>query len=129
VPNYLHDHQIAGVYPWRQMRDSGARVIFSTDWPVMGVEVMTNVRAAIAPLDMGDGWVDQTQTLMETLESYTAGNAWVEFNENRKGRLTPGMMADVVVMSDDLTTLAPDAITQAQAMVTICGGRITFHRD
>lgn len=126
VPKYLHDHQIAGAYPWQQIRDSGAPVIFSTDWPVMGVEVMTNVKAAIAPLDMGPGWTDQTQTLLDTLYSYTAGNAWVEFNEDRKGKLTPGMMADVVVMSHDLTTLAPDKITDASARFTICDGRVTF---
>lgn len=126
VPKYLHDHQIAGAYPWQQIRDSGAPVIFSTDWPVMGVEVMTNVKAAIAPLDMGPGWTDQTQTLLDTLYSYTAGNAWVEFNEDRKGKLTPGMMADVVVMSHDLTTLAPDKITDASARYTICDGRVTF---
>lgn len=126
VPKYLHDHQIAGAYPWQQIRDSGAPVIFSTDWPVMGVEVMTNVKAAIAPLDMGPGWTDQTQTLLDTLYSYTAGNAWVEFNEDRKGKLTPSMMADVVVMSHDLTTLAPDKITDASARFTICDGRVTF---
>ncbi len=126
VPKYLHDHQIKGAYPWRQIRESGAHVIFSTDWPVMGVEVMPNLRAAIAPLDMGPGWADPTQTLMETLESYTAGNAWAEFNEDRKGRLMEGMMADVVVMSHDLTALAPDDIEAASAQVTICGGRVTF---
>ncbi|SFE43770.1 hypothetical protein SAMN04488523_10797 [Sulfitobacter brevis] len=125
VPKYLHDHQIAGAYAWRQIRETGAPVIFSTDWPVMGVEVMTNIKAAIAPLDMGAGWADQTQTLMETLESYTVGNAWVEFNEDRKGRLKAGMMADVVVMSHDLTALPPSEITQARAQVTICGGRVT----
>ena len=125
VPKYLHPHQIAGAYPWRQIRDSGARVIFSTDWPVMGVEVMTNVRAAIDPIDMGEGWANQTQTLMETLESYTAGNAWAEFSEDRKGRLAQGMLADVVVMSHDLTQLAPSDIETASARMTICGGRIT----
>lgn len=126
VRNFIHDHQIAGSYPWQQIRATGAPVIFSTDWPVIGVEVMTNIKAAIAPLDMGPEWTDQTQTLMDTLFSYTAGNAWVEFNEDRKGKLAPGMMADVVVMSHDLTTLAPERITDATARYTICDGRITF---
>ena len=126
VPKYLHDHQISGAYPWQQIRATGAPVIFSTDWPVMGVEVMANIKSAIAPLDMGPGWTDQTQSLMDTLFSYTAGNAWVEFNEDRKGKLAPGMMADVVVMSLDLTTLPPAQITDATARYTICDGRVTF---
>ncbi|MDF3414385.1 amidohydrolase [Sulfitobacter sp. M57] len=122
----LHPHQIEGAYAWQTIRDSGARVIFSTDWPVMPVDVMPNVKAAIAPLDLGPGWVDQTQSLTDTLASYTQDNAWVEFNEDVKGMLKPGMQADVVVMSCDLFALAPDQITLAHAVKTICDGQITY---
>tara|TARA_R110002049_G_scaffold142277_2_gene304147 strand:+ start:26124 stop:27797 length:1674 start_codon:yes stop_codon:yes gene_type:complete len=126
VPKYLHDHQIAGAYAWQQIRETGAPVVFSTDWPVIGVEVMTNIKAAIAPKDMGKGWRDQTQGLMETLASYTRDNAWVEFNEARKGRLEAGMMADVAVLSHDITTLPSAEITQANTVATICNGRVTY---
>ena len=126
VGKYLHDHQIAGAYPWQQIRDTGARVIFSTDWPVIPVDVMPNIKAAIAPLDLGDEWTDQTQTLMGTLESYTKGNAWVEFNEDSKGMLRKGMVADIVVLSHDLRTLAPASITDAHTITTICDGVITY---
>ena len=122
----LHARQIPWAFAWRRIRDSGARVIFSTDWPVMPVDVTANLKAAVAPLDLGPPWVDNAQTLMETLESYTAGNAWVEFNESRKGRLAPGMMADVAVMSHDLEALPPSEIDRARAAVTLCGGRITW---
>ena len=128
VGQVLHDHQIAGAYAWQDIRNSGARVIFSTDWPVIPVDVMPNVKAAIAPLDLGPNWRDQTQSLTDTLASYTCDNAWVEFNENRKGKLKVGMMADVAVMSHDLTALPPADITQAQAQVTICDGAVTFQR-
>ncbi|MEQ6250247.1 amidohydrolase [Sulfitobacter sp. HNIBRBA3233] len=126
VGKCLHDHQIAGAYAWQDIRDTGARVIFSTDWPVIPVDVMPNIRAAIAPLDLGPLWRDQTQSLMDTLASYTRDNAWAEFREDRKGTLAPGMMADVVVMSHDLTQLPPDDIVAAQAVTTICNGRVTF---
>ena len=63
---------------------------------------------------------------MDTLESYTAGNAWVEFNESKKGRLKAGMMADIVVMSHDLTAMEPENLDQARAQTTICGGKITY---
>ncbi|MCX8227952.1 MAG: amidohydrolase family protein, partial [Sulfitobacter sp.] len=122
----LHPHQIPHAYPWTQLRDSGAPVIFSTDWPVIGVNVMTNIKAAIAPLDLGPGWVDQTQSLMQTLASYTRDNAWVEFRDDRKGQLTPGMLADIVVLSHDITELEPAQITDASARLTICNGRITY---
>ncbi|WP_299561485.1 amidohydrolase [uncultured Sulfitobacter sp.] len=128
VGQYLHDDQIAGAYAWQTIRDTGARVIFSTDWPVIPVDVMPNIRAAIAPLDLGSAWPDQTQTLTDTLASYTRDNAWVEFNEDCKGMLKAGMMADVAVLNMDLFRLAPDDITQAYAVLTICDGAVTFQR-
>ena len=69
---------------------------------------------------------DQTQTLRESLASYTRDNAWVEFNEHRKGKLAKGMMADVVVMNKDLDALPVENLDTARAAVTICGGRITW---
>jgi len=126
VGQYLHEHQIPGAYAWADIRNAGARVIFSTDWPVIPVDVMPNIKAAIAPLDLGAQWRDQSQSLHDTLASYTRDNAWVEFNEDRKGQLKIGMMADVVVMSHDLSTLAPLDITQASAVTTICDGVVTY---
>lgn len=128
VGQYLHPHQLGGAYAWQDIRDSGARVVFSTDWPVIPVDVMDNVKAAIAPLDLGPDWRNQTQSLLDTLSSYTRDNAWVEFNEDRKGRLKPGMMADVVILSEDITSVPPAEVPRVQAMTTICDGRVTFQR-
>jgi predicted amidohydrolase YtcJ len=63
---------------------------------------------------------------MQTLASYTRDNAWVEFRDDRKGQLTPGMLADIVVLSHDITELEPAQITDASARLTICNGRITY---
>ena len=128
VGQYLHDHQIAGAYAWQDIRETGAKVIFSTDWPVIPVDVMTNVKAAVAPQELGAPWKSQAQSLADTLESYTKNNAWVEFREDRKGQLAVGMMADVAVMSHDLAELAPERLTEAAAIVTICNGKVTFAR-
>lgn len=126
VGQYLHDDQIEGAYAWQTIRDTGAKVIFSTDWPVIPVDIMPNVKAAIAPLDLGADWTDQTQTLHDTLASYTRDNAWAEFNEVTKGKLVVGMMADVAVMSHDLTELAPQDVTTAKARVAVCNGVVTY---
>ncbi len=128
VGKYLHPHQIEGAYAWQTIRDSGARVVFSTDWPVIPVSVMATLKAACAPLDLGEGWIDQTQSLNDALASYTRDNAWVEFSEAEKGQIKPGMAADIVVMSRDLSTLAPKDLTKANAVMTICDGAVTFER-
>lgn len=126
VGKMLHDHQIPTAYAWQDIRDTGTPVVFSTDWPVIPVDVMPNVKAAVAPMKMPAPWRDQSQSLHDTLKSYTADNAWVEFNEARKGRLTPGMMADVAVMSHDLEAMDPQELDKARAQITIAGGRVTY---
>jgi len=126
INRMLHAHQIPTAFAWRDIRNSGARVVFSTDWPVIPVDVMPNVKSAVAPKKLSPPWRDQAQTLHETLESYTAGNAWVEFNETRKGLLKAGMMADIAVMSHDLEAMDPGDLDKARAQFTICDGRITW---
>jgi predicted amidohydrolase YtcJ len=122
----LHAFQIEHAFAWKTIRDTGATMIFSTDWPVVPVNVMPTIQGAVAGVDLPDIWPDQRQDLRESLASYTRDNAWVEFNEHRKGRLRAGMMADVVVMDHDLEAMPPDQLGTARAVYTICGGRITY---
>ncbi|SDO36105.1 hypothetical protein SAMN05216196_10552 [Lutimaribacter pacificus] len=126
VGKMLHPHQIPTAYAWQDIRDTGTPVVFSTDWPVIPVDVMPNVKAAVAPVKMPAPWRDQGQSLHDTLKSYTADNAWVEFNEARKGRLAPGLMADIAIMSHDLEAMAPGDLDKARAQLTIAGGRVTY---
>lgn len=123
----LHDHQRRRAFPWRDLRDSGAHLIFSTDWPVVPLPVMPTIQGAVTPVPLGPDWgADQRQTLMECLASYTRDTAWVEFNEARKGRLRPGMMGDVVIMSDNLEAMDPGALATARPAATICAGHVTY---
>ncbi|WP_341235698.1 amidohydrolase [uncultured Sulfitobacter sp.] len=128
VGNYIRPEQIEGAYAWQTIRETGAKVIFSTDWPVIPIDVMPNIKAAIAPLDLGPLWPDQTQSLRNTLASYTRDNAWAQFKEATHGKLKKGMVADIAVLSADLTLLAPEAVTEAAATVAIMNGTITFQR-
>jgi predicted amidohydrolase YtcJ len=122
----LHDHQIPLAFAWQDIRNTGTPVVFSTDWPVIPVDVMANIKSAVAPRKMPAPWRDQSQSLLDTLKSYTADNAWVEFNETRKGRLAPGMMADVAIMSHDLAAVDPEELDKTRARCTIAGGRVTY---
>ncbi len=122
----LHPDQLPFAYPWQTIRNTGARVIFSTDWPVVPVDVLPTIQAAVAPLDLGPGWIDQSQSLIDALASYTRDNAWVEFREDRKGQLRPGMLADIVILDSDLEALEPQKIGAVKPTMTICGGRVTF---
>lgn len=122
----LHPEQIPYAFAGRKLRDSGATVIFSTDWPVMPVDFMPNIQAAVAPVAMPDPWEPLAQSLEESLFSYTAGNAYAHFAEERLGKLQPGMLADVVLMDRDIEALEPTALGQATARMTICNGAVTW---
>ncbi|SNR73201.1 amidohydrolase [Puniceibacterium sediminis] len=126
IDPHLHPDQKTLAYGWQTLRDAGNRVIFSTDWPVIRVDVMASLRAATAPARMDPPWTDQRQSVLDALASYTADNAWAEFNEARKGRLSPGMMADIVVMRDDLEAIDPDRFEDTGAAITISGGQVVF---
>lgn len=123
------DRQVWNAFPWQTLRDAGARVIFSTDWPVVPLAPMPTIQGAVNFRVPDARWRDQRQSLGDTLASYTSGGAYAEFAEQSKGALAVGMLADVVVMSDDLESLAPDALGAVQAMTTICDGRVVFQRD
>lgn len=122
----LHPHQIETAFAWKTLRDAGAPLIFSTDWPVVPVDVMPTIQGAVAGVELPSAWPDQRLPLREVLAAYTRDNAWVEFNEHRKGRLRVGMMADVVVMDADLDQMPANQLGTAMPTVTICGGRITY---
>ncbi|KIC28330.1 amidohydrolase [Leisingera sp. ANG-M6] len=126
LASLLHNHQIPTAFPSRTLRKSGAKVIFSTDWPVVPVDVMATIQGAVARQTLPGGWQDQTHSLRQALAAYTCDGAWAEFNEHRKGRLRAGMMADVVVMDCDLEAQPADSLSTAQAVLTICGGHVTF---
>lgn len=126
IGNLLHEKQISTAYAWSDIRASARRTIFSSDWPVIPVDVMRNIRAAIAPRPMPAPWRSHAQSLQDTLRSCTADGAWVEFAEDIKGMLRPDMLADVVIMSHDLEALAPEDICEAHAVTTICDGEITW---
>ena len=121
----LRDDQLPWAFAWRTLRDAGARMVFSTDWPVAPIEVGRTIRAAVAPVGL-PGFGNHRQTLDETLASYIPEAAWAEFTEDRKGRLASGCLGDVVVMAQDLHAMEPETLDRARPVLTICGGRVTF---
>lgn len=122
----LHSHQISHAFAWRKLRDSGAKVCFSTDWPVVPVEPMRTVAGAVHGVKLPAPWESNKQGLLETLASYTRDNAWLEFSEDQKGVLKEGYMADIVVMDRDLQDTAHEDLAKAQPLATICDGAITY---
>jgi predicted amidohydrolase YtcJ len=110
---------------------SGAVVTAGTDAPVEDVDPILNYYAAVTRR-LADGRVfdgDQTMSRMEALKAFTLVNAFAAFEENVKGSLTVGKLADVTVLSKDITSVADDEIRTAKVVYTIVGGRIAYQRQ
>ncbi|MEW5980748.1 MAG: amidohydrolase [Acidobacteriota bacterium] len=121
--------RIRTTYAFRSFLDAGARLALGSDWPVAPLSPMLAIYAAAtrATLDGENpsGWVpEQKITVEEALRAYTAGSAYAEFQEGQKGTLAPGMLADLVILSEDILTIAPERIKDVTVRTTIVGGRI-----
>lgn len=64
----------------------------------------------------------------EAIRGYTANGAFLTFEEDLKGRLKPGMLADLVVLSDDLLTIDPERIMDVAVDLTVLGGKVVYER-
>jgi predicted amidohydrolase YtcJ len=125
-----HDRS-SRTYAFRTFLDHGVRLALGTDWEVAPLDPMQTVYAAVtrATLDGKNpgGWFpEQKLTVPETIEAYTMGSAYAEFQDSVKGSITPGKLADMVVLSDDIFTIAPEKIRDVHVLKTILGGKVIF---
>ena len=131
VPDRLGEHRSAeGAYVWRALIDSGAVVTNGTDAPVEDVDPIASFHAAVSRR-MTNGEVffgDQRMTRDEALRSYTIDAAYAAFEEESKGSLEVGKLADLTVLSRDIMTVPEDEIPGTRAVYTIVGGRIAYRQ-
>jgi predicted amidohydrolase YtcJ len=122
-----HD-RASRTYAFRSFLDHGVRLAFGTDWEVAPLDPMQTIYAAVtrATLDGKNpgGWFpEQKLTVAEAIEAYTMGSAFAEFQEHEKGSITPGKLADMVLLSDDILSIAPERIKQVKVLRTFVGGK------
>ena len=128
IPRLGFQRAKEGAYVWRSLIDSGAVVTNGTDAPVEEVNPIAGFYAAVSR-KAKDGtrfFPEQRMTREEALRSYTINNAYAAFEENSKGSLVPGKLADVTVLSKDIMTMPEDEIPSAKVVYTIVGGKIAY---
>ena len=121
-------------YAFRTFLDEKVRLAFGTDWNVAPLNPLLTIYAAVtrATLDgkNPDGWIpEQKLKVPEAVEAYTMGSAYAEFQEGEKGSITPGKLADLVLLSDDVFTIAPSAIKDITVELTMVGGKVVWSRS
>jgi predicted amidohydrolase YtcJ len=119
-----------GAYVWRKLMDAGAVICNGTDVPVESVDPMPGFYAAVTR-KMKDGtafFPAQRMTREEALRAYTVNGAYAAFEEDLKGSLTPGKLADITVLSRDIMTCPEEEIRGAEVLYTIIGGKVLYRK-
>ena len=117
-----------GAYVWRALMESGAVVTNGTDAPVEDVDPIASFYASVTRQTANGTpfYPEQRMTRLEALRSYTLNNAYAVFEDDIKGSLTPGKLADITVLDTDLLRCADEEILEAQVLHTIIGGERVY---
>ena len=120
----------AGAYRWKQLIDSGAKVINGTDAPVEPINPIACFYAAVSrkTLDGRAFETDQKMSRDEALRCYTIDAAYAVFEESKKGSIKAGKFADFTVLDQDIMSIPEDEILKTKVMMTIIDGRIQFQK-
>ena len=131
IPTRLGEER-AGItsYPWRDLIESGAIIGNGTDVPVEPIDPIASFYASVSRMTVENErfFPEHVMTRDEALTSYTINNAIAAFEEDIKGTLTPGKLADIVVLSQDILTVAEEEIPATKVDMTIVGGEIRYQR-
>ena len=122
------ERMIQTSYVWRDILDAGVMIANGTDVPVEHISPIASFYSSVSRR-MNNGQVlsgEHRMTREEALESYTINNAYAAFEEHLKGSLTPGKLADIIVLSQDIMTIPEDDIPATEVVYTIVGGEVRY---
>lgn len=130
---YIGPERIKTTYAFRSLIDAGAVVAFGSDWPVAPATPLEGIYGAVTRRTLDDnnpdGWVPEEKiTVEEALKAYTIDAAYSSFEEDIKGTLVPGKLADFVVLDRDITAIDPVEIWDMKVQQTWVGGKKVFDR-
>jgi hypothetical protein len=126
-----------GAYAWNSMLKNNIRMAFGSDYPVEPLDPLISVYACVTrkmhpdapPGGPTDAWVPEERiSLDDCLRTFTQGSAYAEFAEKEKGRIAAGQLADIVVLSADITKVPAEQILRAKVVKTFTGGRLVYEQ-
>jgi hypothetical protein len=120
-------------YNWKTFIDYGVHVAGGSDCPVEPFNPLYGIYAAVTRKNLDgypeNGWLpEQKLTVEEALYIFTMGSAYASFEENIKGSITPGKLADIAVLSDNIFEIEPDGIKDVNVEKTVVDGEIVYEK-
>ena len=121
-------------YAFNSLIEEGAHLAFGSDWFVAPPAPLEGIYAAVTRRTLDDanpdGWVpEQKITVEQALRAYTYEGAYASFEEDKKGTIKVGMLADMALLDRDLTAIPPETIRDAHVLKTIVGGHVVFSSE
>lgn len=125
--------RIKYTYPFKSFLDAGVKLCFGTDWYVAPLNPLLGLYAAVTRRTLDDknpdGWIpEQKISIEDAIKCYTINSAYASFEENLKGSIEAGKLADLIVLSDDILTIDPVKIKDAQVEMTVFDGKIIYSK-
>lgn len=123
--------RIKYTYPFKSFLEAGVKLCFGTDWYVAPLNPMLGLYAAVTRRTLDeknpDGWIpEQKISIEDAIKCYTINSAYAAFEENIKGSIETGKLADMIVLSDDLLSIDPKNIKDVEVLMTIFDGKIIY---
>jgi hypothetical protein len=120
-------------YAFNSLMHHNTMVAFGSDWPVAPATPLEGIYAAVTRRTLDDknpnGWFpEQKITVAQALTAYTIDGAFASFEENIKGSLEQGKLADFVILDQDIFEIAPEKIREVKVLQTIVGGQVVYHK-
>lgn len=121
-------------YAFKSFLDNDVTLAFGSDWDVAPLDAVLGIYAAVTRRTLDGahpgGWIPaQKITVQQAIEGYTWAPAFASFQEGLKGSIKAGMLADMVILSQDIFTIAPEEIENTQVLTTIVNGRVVFDKE
>ncbi|MGP1994378.1 amidohydrolase [Zobellia laminariae] len=126
--------RIKTTYAFKSLLDANTTLVFGSDWPVAPASPLYGMYAAVTRQTLDNknlgGWVpEQKVNIEQALTAYTQNGAYSSFDENIKGTLEPGKLADFVILSENLLTIKPEKLKDVKVLQTYVGGKQAFNKN
>jgi predicted amidohydrolase YtcJ len=131
----IGEERLPWSFAWNSILKSGAQLVFSSDWPAcISLDPIRGIHVAVSRRDPSgfpeEGWIPQEKiSIYEAMKAYTSMGAYSSFEENKKGLIKAGYLADLIVLSEDIFSIEPMSTHKVTVEKTIVDGKVIFEKE
>lgn len=131
----IGEERLPWSFAWNSILKSGAQLVFSSDWPAcISLDPIRGIHVAVNRRDQSgfpeEGWIPQEKiSIYEAMKAYTSMGAYSSFEENKKGLIKAGYLADLIVLSEDIFSIEPMSTHKVTVEKTIVDGKVIFEKE